>query len=117
MDMAYSALEAVVGWLAGLGYRASTIVPADADEFVTVERTGGGVSDYVDHPTFAVQAWAPTEERAEEMALAIRLAALTGRPQGIHRFTEMQGPYRFYDENTRCPRWQLVLTASAQLAI
>lgn len=117
--MAYSALEAMVTWLAGLGHAASTVVPQDApDEFVTVERTGGSVASKVDHPVFAVQAWAPTDARAEALALAIREAALLSQPPaGIHSFTSVEGPYRFYDEFTRCPRHQLVITASAQLAI
>lgn len=117
--MAYSALEAMVGWLASLDYRASTVVPPDAPgEFVTVERTGGGVDSYVDKPVFAVQAWAATDARAEEIANAIRYAALTtAPPAGIHSFTGFDGPYRFYDESTRSPRHQLVIYASAQLAI
>lgn len=117
--MAYSALEAMVAWLAGLGYRTSTVVPANApDEFVTVERTGGGVDSYVDKPVFAVQAWGATDARAEEIANGIRYAALTSAPPaGVHSFTGFDGPYRLYDENTRCPRYQLVIYASAQLAI
>lgn len=117
--MAYSALESMVAWLAGLGYRASTIVPANAPaEFVTIERTGGGVDSYVDKPTFAIQVWAQTDARAEEMAGDIRFAALTAQPpRGFHSMRVNQGPYRFYDESTRSPRYQLVIDASAQLAI
>ena len=72
--MVYSVTEAFVTWLSALGYAASTRPPKDAPdtptEFVTVERTGGGVSDLVDHPTMAVQCWAQTETRAEEMGNA-----------------------------------------------
>ena len=117
--MAYSALEAMVAWLSGLGYRASTVVPPEpTDEFVTVERDGGQVESMVDHPLFAIRTWAPTYARAEEMALQIRNAATMGpRPRGIHRFYGIAGPYPIPDEFTRCPCQQLVLNASAQLEI
>ena len=65
----YSITEQFVAWLNGLSFRASTWPPKDADEFVTVERTGGGVTDLVDHPLMAVQTWAATEDRAEAMAI------------------------------------------------
>ena len=117
--MAYSALEAVIAWLSAQGYRASTVVPADApDEFVTVERTGGAVESKVDHPTFAIRTWAKTYARAEELALEIRNAAALGsKPAGIHAFTAIAGPYPIPDEFTGTPCQQLVLDASAQLAI
>lgn len=112
----YSITEEAVAWLAGLGFAASTYPPDGLDEFVTVERTGGGVSDLVDHPTLAIQAWAATEPRAEEMANAIRLEAVSGtRPEGVHSMRVNSGPYRFYDEDTRLPRYQIVLDCTSQL--
>ena len=113
--MAYSALEAMVGWLASLGYCASTVVPPDAPgEFVTVERTSGGVIDMLDHPTVAIQTWAQTAPRAEEMAIAIRNALFYSRPEGVAHI-QVDGLYPFWDENTRLPRYQLVLDCTAQL--
>lgn len=112
----YSITEEFVNWLAGLGYAASTYPPADGDEFVTVERTGGDVTDMVDHPTMAVQAWAQTEPRAEEMAVAIRNAALLSeRPEGVTRIDVNAGPYPFWDESTRMPRYQVVFDVTCQL--
>lgn len=113
----FSATEAMVAWLSSMGYRVSTRVPKDTpDEIVTVERTGGGVDGMVDHPMMAVQCWAPTEARAEEMANAIRLAALTtAPPAGVHSVRVNSGPYPFFDEDTRSPRYQLVLGLSSQL--
>ena len=118
--MEYSITEQVVSWLSGLGYRAMTRPPADApdcpSEFVTVERTGGYAADLVDHPTMAVQTWARTEERAEEMANAIRMECLTGTlPRGVHRADVNSGPYAFWDEDTRSPRYQLVLDITSQI--
>lgn len=112
----YSVTEAFVTWLADLGFSASTYPPKTGMEFVTVERTGGHVEDLVDHPSIAIQTWAATDARAEEMANAIRLEALTGaRPEGVHRIDVNTGPYPFWDEYTKMPRYQVVLDCVAQL--
>lgn len=116
----YSVTEEVVAWLAGLGYRASTRVPKgaprDPSEFATAERVGGRVADMVDHATFAVQTWAATEERAEEMANEVRMAALTGPlPRGVRSMRVSAGPYAFYDQNTLCSRYQTVYELATQL--
>ena len=113
----YSITEQVVTWLSSLGYAASTYPPSNApDEFVTVERTGGGVVDMVDHPIIAVQAWASTEARAEELATAIRNEALTSsKPAGVHRMGVDSGPYPFWDESTGKPRYQVVFDTTCIL--
>ena len=118
--MAYSITEQMVAWLSSLGHRAMTHpcieAPDCPQEFVTVERTGGYAADLVDHPTMAVQAWAQTEPRAEEIANEVRMACLTGDlPYGVHRIAVNSGPYAFWDEDTRCPRYQLVLDITSQL--
>jgi hypothetical protein len=112
----YSITEEFVAWLGSLGYSASTVPPSSGGEFVTVERTGGAVVDMVDHPGIAVQTWAQTEPRAEEMANEIRLAALTGPlPVGVSRIDINSGPYSFYDEGTRLPRYQIAFDVTCQL--
>ena len=113
----YSVTEEFIVWLLAKGYTASTYPKADApDEFVTVERTGGGTSDMVDHPTIAIQAWALTEARADEMAVSIRNALMTeSRPRGVTKVNVNSGPYPFWDESTGRPRYQLVLDCTAQL--
>ena len=113
----YSITEQFVAWLAGKGYAASTYPPKDGTEFVTVERTGGGIADLVDRPSMAVQCWAQTEPRAEEMANEIRaLLACGDVPAGVHRADVDSGPYRFYDEDTAMPRYQLALDCVSQLS-
>ena len=112
----YSVTEEFVTWLTQLGFQASTYPPADGEQFVTVNREGGGVSDMVDHPTVTIQTWAATEVLAESMALLIRNEALTSTlPYGVTRATVNAGPYPFYDEDTRMPRFQLVLDVTCQL--
>lgn len=113
----YSITAALVAWLRGAGYAAYARPRKEMPvEFVTVERQGGPVTDMVDHPTVAVQTWAPTEERSEQMALEIRAMARVGPlPEGVSRIDVNAGPYPFYDEGTRCPRHQLVLDVTSRL--
>lgn len=112
----YSVTAAFIDWLTAMDYSAHSYPPIDEDEFVTVERTGGGVADMVDRPTIAIQTWAQTEERAEDMANEIRLSILTSPlPTGVQTARINTGAYRFYDEDTRLPRFQLVLDVVSQL--
>lgn len=116
----FSITEAMVAWLSSLGYRASTIPPKDAPDnpsrFVTVEKTGGDVRNLVEHSTIAIQAWARTDAQAEEMANAIKGALLLGeRPARIHSVFVDSGPYRFYDKETRTPRYQTLYSITSQL--
>ena len=113
----YSVTEAFVSHLLSLGHEAYANVPADPPtEFVTVERTGGSVTDLVDHPSLAIQRWAATDEAAERLANVVRAQIVTGaRPFGVTRVDVNSGPYRFYDEYTRCPRYQMALDATCQL--
>lgn len=115
--MAYSITEEFVAWLASLGYTASTYPAQDASGvIVTVERTGGGVTDMVDRPTVAIQAWADTEADAEAAATEIRNAiALGNRPAGVFSAFVESGPYPFWDESTGRPRYQVVLDCTAKL--
>ena len=110
----YSAEQSFIEWLTAKGYAASTYPPKTGSEFVTVERTGGQVADLIDHPTVAIQTWAQTPTRAEEMALSIRNALFTSRPDGVLNIA-VDGLYPFWDESTRLPRYQLVLDCTAQL--
>lgn len=110
----YSVEQSFVEWLADRGYAASTYPPDDGTEFVTVERTSGGVIDMIDHPTVAIQTWAQTAPRAEQMALSIRNALFYSRPEGVAHI-QVDGLYPFWDESTRLPRYQLVLDCTAQL--
>ena len=106
----YSITEQMVAWLAALGFKASTYPDKSGAECVTVERTGGNVDSFADHPMMAVQAWAATETRAEEMAMQVRNAALVGPwPSGVTAMRVNSGPYRYNDPDTRRPRYQLVL--------
>ena len=114
----YSVTEAFVSHLLALGHEAYANVPANPPaEFVTVERTGGSVIDLVDHPSLAIQCWAATDEAAERLANVVRAQIVCGaRPFGVTRIDVNSGPYRFYDEATRCPRYQLTLDVTCCLS-
>lgn len=116
--MSYSVLDEFVRWLDERGYVDSSIVQESSpDSFVTVERTGGYVADMLDHPAIAVQCWAATDAEAEEMALELRNRLLTEHPPlGVSSIRIDSGPYRFYDETTRCPRYQLALDVTCCLS-
>jgi len=118
MRMAYSVLAEFTEWLEDEWYVGSSIVPeSEPDSFVTIERTGGYVEDMLDHPTIAVQCWAQTDAEAEDMALELRNRLLTEqRPLGVSSIRIESGPYRFYDETTRCPRYQLTLDVTCRLS-
>lgn len=112
----YSVTQSFIEWLGSKGFEAHSYPPNDSQEFVTVERTGGGVEDMVDRPAIAIQTWAQTEARAEEMAIAIKYALLTSAlPVGVHNVSINSGAYRFYDEDTRLPRFQMYLDVVSQL--
>jgi len=113
----YSVTQSFVEWLSDEGHAASTYPARDAaPPFVTVERTGGGTVDMVDHPTIAVQTWAATEADAEQMAIEIRDALMCeSRPRGVTKLNVNSGPYPFWDEDTRCPRYQTVYDCAAIL--
>ena len=116
MRRLYSITEQFIKWLGLQGYAASTYPPKTGNEFVTVERTGGAVTDMVDYPEIAIQAWAVSEARAEEIAIAIRDALLIGSlPYGVHSCAGESGPYPFWDEDTTMPRYQLVLSCVSYL--
>ena len=118
MRMAYSVLAEFTDWLEERQYVVSSIVPEPTPaSFVTIERTGGYVADMIDHPAIAVQCWAATDDEALDMATELRNRLLTEQPPlGVSSIRIESGPYRFYDETTRCPRYQLTLDVTCRLS-
>ena len=106
---AFSVTESLINHISAFGYHTSSRVPEDhPDTFVTVERTGGGASSYIDHPVMAIQVWAKSEDDA---------LLTSPPPQGIHSIRLETGPYPFFDDSTGSPRYQMVLDITCQLTI
>ena len=123
MPANYSVTKALIDWLLELGFDAHANVPGSIPSYgmVTVERTGGYVADLVDHAEMAVQCWGETDLAAATLADDVRNYLLTHysnyrpRPVGTYAISVTAGPYRFYDEYTRCPRYQIALDVTCQL--
>lgn len=112
----FSIEAAVISWLKSHGYEAAQLMQADrSGVFVTVERVGGGVVDFVDYPSLAVQVWADSNAQAEQAAEQLRLLLLIGQPPaGVYSF-EVEAVYNFPDPDTDKARYQLVVNAVSQL--
>lgn len=89
--------------------------PMPRADFVTVERTGGGVVDAVDHPTLAVQCWSTSRKCAADLADAVRgdLASITGT--GGFGAVTVQSIYNWPDPLSRRARYQLTVEATAHV--
>lgn len=103
---------ALIEWMKGkLGIEAFADVPNHRpDEFVTVERTGGGRSDViVDNPMIAVQCWAETRYRASRLATSVdsALNEFAYEP-GILKVDRVS-MHNFPDEKGSNARYQLVI--------
>lgn len=112
----YSVEEEIIKWFVDLGYDAHAVPPESGEDFLTVERTGGGIVDMIDHPLIALQYWAATRSEAEERAMAARHAALTGDlPRGVYKMEVNAGPYSFADADGCNQRYQIVLDVTCKI--
>jgi hypothetical protein len=109
--------QALIELLVGKGWDAYASVPnpTPTTNFVTVERTGGGTRDKVDHPAITVQCWADTRKEAAGMADAVRcdLESLTGT--GGFGAVTVESIYHWPDLQSRKARYQLTVDATAHV--
>lgn len=109
--------QALVEWLPGaVGVPCFADVPDPRpDSFLTVERTGGSSSLGVDRPGVAVQAWAPTRERASRLALTAR-DALVLRSAEIPEICRcsVDSVYNFPDPDSGSARYQLSVSLACR---
>ena len=115
--MAYSIIAALAEWLpAQAGVPCYGQVPAERpDTFIDVYRTGGGVSNYIDHPVVAVRCWAQSAYEAEALALKVRDALVLGCDvPGVWGARLNSGPYDS-TESTRQPSMQVVFDITCEL--
>ena len=81
-------------------------------EFVTVERTGGGIETFRDLPMLAVQVWAGSRYLASELAQQVRDEFILGHLKlhpNVARVT-VGGVYNFPDPDSGHARYQLTLS-------
>lgn len=92
----------------GRGSRADVEVPKDRpSKFITLERVGGGTSQFLDQPTVAIQTWADSRLHAATLADELRVA--------LGRITEVQqvlasdqtAYYNWPDPASKQSRYQL----------
>ena len=102
---------ALIAWLpdkTGIPWHGD--VPEDRPEqFGTVERTGGGISDVViDSPTVALQLWGKSRSDAKNLAYKARdaLPAFAYEP-GVRK-VEVETLYNFPDEKGNQARYQII---------
>lgn len=115
----FSVEAALVAWVRSMGYPCAQLMQhGRAGVFVTVERVGGSVDDFVQRASVALQVWADSNAEADAVANALVLALLTQQPPaGIHSVTVTDGPYFWPDYETSRARYQLVCDVYAQIDI
>lgn len=109
----------IIGALKALGHPVSGDVPAERPQrFVTVERTGGKQTPYVDHGTFAVQAWADTRAKAGELAqtVAANITMRLAKDNPNIAQASVESMYNFPDPDSATPRYQITMTAIIKLS-
>lgn len=108
--MPYDVISDMVTALsAKLGVPCSSTVPAARPaRYITVERTGGGMSLGRDEPSLAVQAWAATEADAYALALcAVEVIDSLWELLPSVCSARAGGVYRFPDPDSRMERYQV----------
>ena len=109
--MSFDVIAALRTWLSsatGVGVYAAP--PEERpDEFITIERTGGGAERGRDLPSLAVQAWAPTEAEAYALALEVRDLFIWNATMEVASISgsEVGDIYLFPDGESRTSRYQV----------
>ena len=108
--------EKVIQLLRTAGYDAYADAPNPMpDEFVTVERTGGGAADMVDSATLAVQCWAKGRKAAADMADGVRGALYAMQGVGGLGGISVDSLYNWPDPQTRRSRYQMTVGVTAHM--
>lgn len=96
------------------GVPVSGDVPKDRpEEFVTVERTGGPQDRFLDHGTYAVQAWAPSRAQAARLIDKINrlIENLAAHPRVVT--ARVESTYNYPDPDVSGGRYQSTVTLTA----
>ena len=84
-------------------------VPEDMDEeFVVIEKTGGGQTDKINSATFAIQSWATSLLNAAALNKAVIDAMEEAATLDIIGACSLNSDYNFTDTDTKRYRYQAV---------
>lgn len=94
-----------------LGISVTGLVPEQMpDRFVTVEKTGSQVSNYITSASLAIQSWARTQADAVELNELVKAAmgAMDVNPE--ISACDLDSDYNFTDEESKMYRYQAIFT-------
>lgn len=84
-------------------------VPTDPpDKFVTVEKTGGSRTNWIESSTLAIQSWAPSIAEAAALNDAVIAAMSAIVTLDSVSSVELDATYNFTDTTRNRPRYQAV---------
>jgi hypothetical protein len=104
-------LTAMQQWLKDNGYDLTVYTEIEKsmpDEFITLEKTGGGESNFIGETTIAIQSWADSLARAAEINEIAKDAARNLINDGRVIQADLQTDYPFTDTETKKYRYQAV---------
>lgn len=101
----------IIAYLNERGFQTYANVPVTRPErFLTVERTGGGIDNYViDRPTVAIQAWGKKRLDASELAYSVKDAMVQMASEKDICKVSINTIYNFPDLESGSARYQLVV--------
>ena len=103
-------LELVRSYLSGeLDVPVVTEVPEDMpEEFISIEKTGGGEDNYIYESVFAIQSWAQSMARADELNDIVKNEMRNIIVLDQISKCKLNTDYNYPDKNTKRPRYQAV---------
>lgn len=105
--------KTLIRWLNDKGIPAYGTKPKDTKkDFVTVERTGGSVSDGIDSASFAIGCWSSTNSKASSLASQVGMLLPDFQDEEYATFCSVESVYRFPPGDGTGSRYQLTVSAS-----
>lgn len=108
-----TSVERTIDWLNSdtnlTGYKATAVVPSKRPKrFITVQRTGGVTSQFVDRAGLTIAVYAPTQQEADETGESVVRARLMAMPSvpDVGRVS-IESMYEQPDVEAGCPRYEI----------
>lgn len=102
----------VISYLSSvLDVSVSSLVPRPTpSSFVTIEKTGSRISNYIQSATLAVQSWGDSQEEAMILNEQVKAALSAMDNNAEISSVQCDSDYNFTDESTKHYRYQAVFT-------